>query len=116
MLLAAFGAPTQFGIFGAKILEAIVGSAFNDSLFLAVDTPEDIFLQLQGRRLHGLAIYSRMPELRLVLGVRRLERRSIVFYDEPTAVFARAMGENGFNPIDSARQATAYVNVFIYVG
>ena len=109
MLLIAFGASTPFGRLGARLMEALIAASFERRLFMAINRLEELYAPLSGKSLQGISLFLTTPEHGLVTVTRRLNRKSVVFYEEPQSLFQDEMAKNGNNSLEAFRATSRHL-------
>ncbi|KAF0227753.1 MAG: hypothetical protein FD175_2459 [Beijerinckiaceae bacterium] len=86
MLVTVFGVPTEFSMFGVRILRALVEASLSGCHYVHADTLETLRQSIDGKKVKNIILYSEFPEKNIVDVTSRISKKCVVFYESAKIV------------------------------
>lgn len=106
MLVTVFGVPTEFSMFGVRVLRALMEAAFPGSHYVHADTLNVLQHSVEGRKFNNIILYSEFPESNLIEVAGRISRKFIVFYEMPDIVVNYSVNVRNSSFMEGVRYAS----------
>jgi hypothetical protein len=114
MFVATYGVITEFGTFGEQLVRSLMAAVYPDGHFARIDHIDDLRESVFGKKMSAITFFSINPEKNVYFISKRLNAKSVVFYEDPNDVVNYCLQINRFTLGDSLKAAGKNLSALAY--